>query len=74
MHSGCADCLDYLLTSDSDQSEPVSKVRQEVSKMVDKDGWTIAHLAAIRESQVSPKQSNPFIALFGVHKTQLPCR
>lgn len=51
VHSGCAACLEFLLSFESDQSEPVSKVRKEISKMVDKDGWTITHLAALRESQ-----------------------
>ena len=52
VHSGCADCLDFLLTFECNQSELVSKVREEVINMVDKDGWTITHLAALKESQV----------------------
>ena len=54
MHSGYASIVDLLLTFTVDQSDnSIVSVRQDICSIVDKDGWTLAHLAASKESQVS---------------------
>ncbi|KAK3579051.1 hypothetical protein CHS0354_029909 [Potamilus streckersoni] len=48
VHGGHLDCLKLMLTFRKSQSD-VNDI-QEVLQMIDKDGWTITHLAALRES------------------------
>ena len=56
MHSGHVECLDLLLSyqrHSANQNISTAKMVCDVVNMADKDGWTITHLAATRESKVS---------------------
>lgn len=55
VHSGHVDCLDLLLSyqrHSANQNSSTAKMVGDVISMADKDGWTITHLAATRESKV----------------------
>ena len=62
IHSGHADCLHMLLTykcshtpaaiEHNTSSDPTENLVDDVINLVDKDGWTVAHLAASRECKV----------------------
>ena len=56
VHSGHVECLDLLLSyqrHSANQNISTAKMVCDVINMADKDGWTITHLAATRESKVS---------------------
>ncbi len=56
VHSAHVDCLDLLLSyqrHSANQNLYTAKMVCDVINMADKDGWTIAHLAATRESKVT---------------------
>ena len=53
---GARECLDLLLSyqrHSANQNISTAKMVCDVINMADKDGWTITHLAATRESKVS---------------------
>ncbi len=65
IHAGHADCLKLLITykspivNHSNRGNPRESIADDVINLVDKDGWTIAHLAAIRETKVCGMWSEP---------------
>lgn len=52
VHSCFPVILELLLTYENEQSEKLSEVRHALRHVLDKDGWTLAHLAASKESHV----------------------
>ena len=75
VHYGHVDCLDLLLTFEGEKSDKLNVIKPEISQVVDRDGWTLAHLAASKDSSVgvvwdylwkflSRSISNKIISLF----------